>query len=86
MGAASSREGVGYDRGVCSAKASRHGVIAALIVSSEAWRCSGGAYKIRETSLSAKEGRCSGCALPRNPPVSGADPGRISIERGVIRL
>jgi hypothetical protein len=60
--------GVGYGREVYSAKASRQGVIAALIVSSEAWRCSEGAYKIREASLSAKEGSGSGCALPHRPP------------------
>src|SRR5512139_2350951 len=43
-------------------------IVAALIVSSEARLSSGGAYKIREASLSAKEGSGSGCALPHRPP------------------
>jgi len=43
-------------------------IVAALIVSSEAWRCSGEGYKIREASLSAEEGSGSGCALRRRPP------------------
>jgi hypothetical protein len=47
LGAAFSGDGVGYGRGVSSAKAPRQGVVAVLIVSSEAWRCSGGAHKIR---------------------------------------
>ena len=63
-----SRDGVRYGREVYSAKASRRGVIAALIVSSEAWRCSEGVYKIRQASLPAKAGSGSGCALPHRPP------------------
>jgi len=43
-------------------------IVAALIVSSEAWRCSEGVYKIREAPLSANEGSGSGCALPQRPP------------------
>ena len=43
-------------------------IVAAVIVSSEAWRCSGGAYKIRGASLSGKEGSGSECALRRRPP------------------
>jgi len=46
----------------------RRRIVAALIVSSEAWRCSGGACKIRGASLSVKEGSGSGCALPHSSP------------------
>jgi hypothetical protein len=51
-----------------SAKASRRGVIAALIVSSEARPCGGRAYKVWEAFLSTKEGSGSKCALPHRPP------------------
>jgi hypothetical protein len=67
-----------------SAKAPRRGVVAALIVSSKAWRCSGRAYKIREASLSAKEGSGSGCVLPRRPPASSAAPFLSSRKPGVL--
>ena len=84
VGAASSRDGVGYGREVYSAKASRQGVIAALIVSSEAWRCSEGAHKIREASLSAKEGSGSGCPLPHSSPCLWRRPVLPSRKPGVI--
>ena len=48
------RDGVGYGREAYSAKAARHGVVGALIVSSEAWPCSRGVYKLREAFLSGK--------------------------------
>jgi hypothetical protein len=43
-------------------------IVAPLIVSSEARPCSGGAYKVWEAFLTAKEGNGSGCALPHRPP------------------
>jgi hypothetical protein len=48
------RDGVGYGREAYSAKAARHGVVGALIVSSEAWPCSRGVHKLREAFLSGK--------------------------------
>ena len=58
-------------RGVCSATASRQGVIAPLILIGEGeagpfGRGCGG--KPGGVSMSVKAGRCSGCALRRRPP------------------
>ena len=79
MGAAFSRDkSTGAGRSALQRR-----IVAALIVSSEAWRCTGGAYKIRGASLSAKEGSGSGCALRPCPgghagPVPKAFGGRPS--------
>jgi hypothetical protein len=62
-GAASSRD----ESTMAGRSALQRRIVGALKVSSEAWHCSGGAYKIRGASLSAKEGRGSGCALRRRP-------------------
>ena len=59
-------------------------IVALLIVSNEAWRCSEGAYKIREASLSAKEGSGSGCALPHRPPCLWRRPVLPSRKPGVL--
>jgi hypothetical protein len=71
-----------YDRRVYETKPPRRRVVAALIVSSEAWRCSGGAHKIREPFLSARKGSGSGCALLHRPPAPAARPSPPS--RGVV--
>jgi hypothetical protein len=65
MGAASSRDRMAPE---ARGSALQRRIVAALIVPSEAWRCSGGAHKIREIPLSAREGSGSGCALRRRPP------------------
>jgi len=59
-------------------------IVAALIVSSEAWPWSEGTYKIREASLSAKEGSGSGCALPHRPPCLRRRPVLPSRKPGVL--
>jgi hypothetical protein len=59
-------------------------IVAALIVSSEAWRCGGGAYKIRGAFLSAKEGSGSGCALPYRPPCLRRRPVSQSRKPGLL--